>query len=350
MEISLLLKRFDLDRYLAEFPSTSAGSSEVMLVCPLCREEKLSVNRKTGQWRCFRCNRFAVNPFGKKVATAGAGGLLRLVKLLEGLTTAQAIERMEQFVSRASGSPTEIPDAGFLSGSERVELFPTGLPKDCVAVDGILPYMAKRRISLEDAKLFGLGWCATGWTANRLIFPVWERGQCIFWQARAMWEKAEHVPRPRRRRDGSLDKDAYRKTINPKAQRDGVHYYGAADVVYNLEQAARYPRVAICEGPTSAIRVGPSAVGTFGKALNLAQIARMVRAGVRAVDFMWDGPSPKEPEGAWPSMVPAAYQLAPFMDVRLVFLPRGDPGDYTREENAYMRSHAVPLGHETSFI
>ena len=108
--------------------------------------------------------------------------------------------------------------------------------------------------------------------------------------------------------------------------------------------AARFPRVAICEGPTSGIRTGPSAVWTFGKVLHPQQIARLVEAGVRAVDFMWDGPTKDEPLGAWPEMVRAAAQLAPFVDVRLVFLPQGDPGDWQREHLNYFRSQARPFG------
>ena len=153
------------------------------------------------------------------------------------------------------------------------------------------------------------------------------------WDAheRHLWEPPEALPK------------GFRKTLNPARERFGVLYYGSGDVVLNLEQAARYERVVITEGPTSAIRVGPEAVATFGKQLQPAQIARFVRAGVRAVDFMWDGPSEKEPEGAWVQMIAAAGQLAPFMDVRLVFLPSGDPGDYTREELGFYRAHARPL-------
>lgn len=193
---------------------------------------------------------------------------------------------------------------------------------------------------MEDAREFGLGWCREGWLANRLIFPVWESGRCIYWQARAMWDEREHNP----------EWGKFRKTLNPARERGGQIFYGSGDVVLNCEQAARFPRVAITEGPTSMIRVGPSAVATFGKQLQPAQIARLVAAGVRAVDFMWDGPSPKEPQGAWAQMIQAAGQLAPFMDVRLVFLPHGDPGDFTREELETFRAHARPYSTGTLLL
>jgi hypothetical protein len=114
-------------------------------------------------------------------------------------------------------------------------------------------------------------------------------------------------------------------------------------VLLNAELAARHPRVAICEGPIDAVHAGPSAVSTFGKRLSAAQIARLVRLGVRAVDLMWDGPSTREPEGAWPEMIEAAPRLALFFDTRLVFVPANDPGTYPRERiDEFRLKNSVP--------
>jgi hypothetical protein len=57
---------------------------------------------------------------------------------------------------------------------------------------------------------------------------------------------------------------------------------------------------------------------------------------------MWDGPKGKEPQGAWPEMLTAAPWLSTFFDLRLVFLPQGDPGDWTREALQHFRAHAMP--------
>lgn len=349
--LDLLLQRFDVERYLQGFAAEREGRNELLLGCPKCGLAKLSINTSTGFWRCFRCEKYLVDALGKKRAIAGAGRALGLVKWLEGLNTSQAIQRIAEFVSHALGSPTELPETSFLSGQKTPPaVCPTGLPDGTLAIAGSMPYLSKRQITLEDARLFGLGWCASGWLANRLVFPVWERGQCIYWQARAMWDEDEHVARPFTRKDGTVGKDKFRKTLNPSQERGGIWYFGSGDVVLNLEQAAAYPRVCITEGPTSCIRAGPSAVATFGKQLQPQQIARLVDAGVRAVDFMWDGPTPKEPRGAWESMIQAAGQLSAFMDVRLVFLPRGDPGDYSRAELDAYRAHAQPFSPGTLLL
>jgi len=108
--------------------------------------------------------------------------------------------------------------------------------------------------------------------------------------------------------------------------------------------ARNFPRVAIVEGPVDCIHAGPSAVATFGKKISLFQMLKLRKAGVRAVDLMWDGPSATEPEGAWPEMVATAPKLAGLFDVRVVRLPRGDPGEYSRNELEALRRVAQPIG------
>lgn len=346
-ELSLLMQRFDVARWcVEEHGATHEGHNELLMWCPKCAREKISVNTRTSFWRCFICERYTHSARGKRQALEGAGGPLALVKWVEECSTSDAITKIAQFVSNALGSPTQLPELNFTPAAEAVvPLCPTGLPENCLAVDSIMPYMQRRGITLEDARAFGLGWCQTGWLKNRLVFPVWEQNKCIYWQARAMWDRHEHVARPYYRRDGTLNKDQYRKTLNPlqeRRDRPGIRYFGSGDVLLNLEQAAQYPRVAICEGPTSAIRTGPDAIATFGKQLQPAQLTRLINAGVRAVDFMWDGPSENEPMGAWESMIRNAGNLSVFMDVRMVFLPKGDPGDYSREQLDWYRAHAEP--------
>lgn len=357
--LTLAITRFDLKGFVDEHGGRRAGSREFTLTCPVCAKEKLSVSLTTRRWHCFICEQYVVGANGKKRALKGAGGVFALVQLIGGLTKRETALKLLRDTGNAPPDGTDfLPaidldaiDGGTAESTARV---PTGLPDACVAVDRVLPYMARRGISLRDAQEFGLGWCPSGKYANRLIFPVWMNGQCHYWQGRAMWDESEHVPRDER--------DRFRKTMNPprfaclihgKFPDDVEHacpwcgappLYGSGDVLLNVQQAATYPRVAITEGPTSCIRVGPSAVATFGKQLQAQQVALLIAHGVKAVDFMWDGPTPKEPEGAWAQMGVAAAALAPFMDVRIVYFPRGDPGDYTREQNAWFRTQALPYG------
>lgn len=371
--LDIALQRFDLPSYVREHGGVRVGRSEWMLDCPSCLKDKLSVNVATRFWRCFTCEEYARGPDGKVRATKGAGNVFRLVQWMEQLTPAQTAQRILDEGKPKWLDPNDLP---LLPAAAEVattwERCATGLPAGFMPIDGNMPYMQQRGITLEDARAFGLGWVSTGWLANRLVFPVWHQGHCLYWQARAMWDAAEHEAR--------WPGTKFRKTLNPSVYfctkchvafpegktRCGLcnapQQYGAADVVGNLEQASRYPRVAIVEGPTSGIRAGPSAVWTFGKVLHPQQIAALVSAGVRAVDFMWDGPAPGRCKGckgvgclicnwsgktmqhAWVEMIQAASQLASLIpDVRLIFLPKGDPGDWPREHLDWFRSQGRPF-------
>lgn len=344
-ELTIALQRFPLRDWVQECGGGPAGKDEYLLTCPRCGRDKLSVNVERKRWRCFICEEYhqLLDPRGHKMALDGAGGIFSLVVWMLGCQPREAA----QLIIERAAQVDQGPDLPLLEmpGVQIVKQ-PTGLPANALALDGVLPYMSRRGITLDDAQQFGLRWVPSwdgGWLANRLIFPVWERGACLYWQGRACWDAHEHRPRWEGK-NAKGEEDKFRKSLNPSAERHGVHYFGSSDVLLNLEQAARYPRVAITEGPTSCIRTGVDAVATFGKQLSPQQVGRLVQAGVRGVDFMWDGPGPTEPAGAWPQMFQSAALLAPYMDVRLVFLPAGDPGDYTRQQLAWFRSQARPYG------
>ena len=349
-DLALALRRFDLPKYLEQHGVVGTNNQEWLLRCPACHKEKLSVNIATRLWRCFVCER----QIGHR--RVGAGDVFSLIKWLDDAPNSQAARTVfahqREFHQNQEHLP-ETPRQTPQSTSTVTARTPTNLPDGTIRIDGILPYMRQRGITFEDAQQFGLGVCHSGWVANRLIFPVWKGGKCIYWQARAMWEKDEH--------EKLYPGTRYRKTLNPPvnfcsacklpfpdgrkscALCNAPQQYGSADVLWNLEQASQHPRVAICEGPTSAIRTGVSAVCTFGKVLHPAQVTALLEAKVKAVDFMWDGPSPTEPDGAIPEMLKAAAMLSPLMDVRLVLLPQGDPGDYPREDLHKFRAQAKPL-------
>lgn len=349
--LTLAILRFNIRDFCAQYGGEKEGSDEILLRCPVCQKEKLSVNTRTKRWRCFRCERYT-QVGTKKVATQGTGTLFTLVQLLRNCTAKQAAEYILSAAPNASSHNGKLPELGNLPQAQPTRV-PTGLPENCIALDRVLPYMERRHISLADAREFGLGWVppeAGGWLANRIVFPVWEKGVCLYWQARACWDEHEHVPR--------WPGDKFRKSLNPLSEKDGVLYYGSTDVLWNLERASQFPRVAIAEGPTSAIRLGPSAVATFGKSMSLKQVARLVSAGVRAVDFCWDGPTAgkngstlpnvcpchQNPGCAWPAMRALAPVLvAHGIDVRIVWFQQGDPGDYPRQTLDWMRANAQPF-------
>lgn len=313
MNLSRAIARFKIEAYLERFAPVPDSSTEWALDCPVCgKENKLIVNLIKRAWHCWYC---------QDHSSAGRGGLLALVQLLDGVDKSEAVRIV------VAGSHDHVALAHIADEENKVlaevakVVVPIPPPANwrygVIDYTGILPYADRRGISSQDVADFGLLWCDGGRYNRRLVFPVWEEGHLVYWQARAMWEESEQ------------QSGRYIKALNPPKMAGAA---GATDVVMNLQRASRYPRVAITEGPIDCIHAGLDAICTFGKKISPVQIEKLRQAGVRSIDLMWDGPTPSEPRGAWPEMFKVAPALQQLFDTRLVFLPRGDPGDYTRDQ------------------
>ena len=334
MNLNRISKQFDLESFLQDHGFRELNNSEWIGLCPECGKSKLAVNTNKRQWHCWVCqdSEDSFDPITgtwSRKSTHGAGGVLRLIQWLEGVEFKEAVE-----IARLNGGA--IQPIHQIKPVQKIEPRPTMFrpvdPPEFAAPipETGLPFLQERGITTADVTQFGLFWCPMGRYANRLVFPVWDdQGRLIYWQARAMYPEAEAPPNRR-----------FIKVLNPpKTEGCAV----SSEVLGNLQQARHYPRVCLVEGPIDAVHVGPDAVWTFGKKLHTAQISRLLEAGVRAVDLMWDGPTPSEPDGAHPEMLRIAPQLACYFDVRLCFISQGDPGDHPRETLSALRATGVPF-------
>jgi hypothetical protein len=332
-ELTLAIKRFPLKGWLEAHAFEELQEGEWSGWCPKCaKEQKVVVNMAKRAWHCWFCQRKELKTrhgVTKMRVVEGGGGILRLLMWIDGMSMAEAIRAVLQAAHHDPAAIDAIPNLEFLVDvlEDVPAPKPAPVPEFWQPITGILPYCAKRGITPADVQTFGLFWCAQGRYQNRLFFPAWEGGELVYWQARAMWEESD---RPGER---------FVKSLNP-IREDGM--LGSGDVVMNLEQAATFPRVALVEGPIDCVHAGPSGAATYGKRISMSQLARLIRAGVQGIDLMWDGPSEREPVGAWPEMMRAAELLSLYFDVRLVALPHGDPGDFPREVLDVFRARGVP--------
>lgn len=330
------IDEFSLEEYLLEHniqPLKSKNAEEWLGPCPKCGKEKLCVDVKKRAFHCWTCQKYEDfwserDGMMKRRPVLGAGGLIALIGWLDDLEPKDAIAYVAEHSAFGHGI-YELPDIRIveevLNGHADQSI---GFPEGWAPIYELNPYMIKRRITMADVQRLGLVQVVSGRYRNRIVFPVWERGQLLYWQARAMYE-AEDVL------DGK-----FIKALNPERM-PGCAV--SSEVLMNLDVAARYPRVVIVEGPMDALRAGPDAVCTFGKAISSAQVRRLILAGVKAIDLMWDGPKGKEPNGAWAEMIQMAPWLSSFFDVRLVFLPHGDPDEWSMEWLNYYRAGGTPV-------
>ena len=318
-DLNQSIRYFDVRRYLTGKGATERGG-EWTMECPRCRKDKLVVNEERRVWHCWHC----------QVATAGAppwtirgrGGLVDLVAVLEGVDRRAAAEKIIGEARPPAVTVREVPADSLVQPRDgRVEMprvEPIESPEGWRPVTEVMPFMERRGITLEDARIFGLGWCDSGRYAGRMIFPVFERRHLVYFQGRAMWEAPAA--------------GYYLKSLNPPRV-GGLAV--SSEVLMNLDLASRYRRVAIVEGPTDLVRSGPDTVCTFGKAISLTQIRKLLSAGVRAVDVMWDA-------DARDAALGASRLLSSYFDTRVVVLPDGDPGDHSREALHQYRAQSVP--------
>jgi hypothetical protein len=344
-------RRFDLKKWLkGQRFTTTAYSKEWLSDCPFCgATDKFSVNPKTRKWRCFVCHIPC--------------SLIDVITAYEG-TRQRATQVIYDGMGHRAGGLQFIP--AFVDDEDDVyhrrpgwEPAPVYPPSHFVPLVEHHPYTRARGMDLDFLRAAGVGICTWGRYQDRLIFPVrrYPDGAWIYFQGRAMWEKHEHTPAPYTRANGTINEDKYQKNRNPFSDDTGK-LANANDVLLGLDLvvAHRIQRVALVEGPTDWIAVGPGAVASFGKSLSLYQLQLLVRAGIKEIDLMWDpdaweAPTRKLPDGrvmmtghASPAQAVAA-QLSTFFTVRVVHFHKGtDPGDYNATDNQLWRESARSYG------
>lgn len=326
--IAEVVNNFPLVNYVQSKGAKELKKNEYLLTCPACGKEKLTINVSKKLWHCWTCAKYTYDSWTQsKKVIQGAGGVLQLVMLFEKMSLSEAVE----FVTRYSTYQIEklLSFVDFKLEEKTINVGGVSYPKIdypeySVPLTTILPFMKLRGISGDDAINFRLFTCSSGRYGNRLIFPVYDHNNFICFQGRAMWQAVSGVK--------------YIKALAP------AHVAGNArtsDVLFNLDQAASYPRVFIAEGPISAIHGGYAGVCTFGKRMTVEQIKYLIKYKVKAIDLCWDGPGPTESNGAYVEMLLIAPMLAQLFDVRIVLLPSGDPGDYSTEEINAFRAKSV---------
>jgi len=321
--LDLAIERFDLRAYVVDHGASQIQEHEYVLPCPSCGKDKLVVNLQRRAWHCWVCQRFEIvmtvaGP--KRRSVAGAGGLIDLIQLLERCDRKRAVQLvLVAGITAADLSCLTMREFCELGGELSSPLRPVAPPPDWRPITYELPYLRYRGISMDDVQRLGLFWVAGGRYAQRLVFPVWQDGALVYWQARAMWQPAPG--------------EQYVKALNPPRTPGAA---GSSDVLFGLHAARYYPRVCVTEGPVDAIHAGSDAVCSFGKMLHPRQIWLLYQAGVTAIDLMYDADAKKDMEALAPL-------LASLFDVRLVFLPHGDPGSWDRAALHHLRSYAVPV-------
>lgn len=333
-ELEHALAAFDLEGWLKSLGFQPRGHDEWTITCPRCgKPDKLSVNLRRKRWHCWVCARTELRqgPAGVRYVTVdGGGGVVALIAWIYGCARRDAAQwLLQQVVPEPALARIADLDRQLTHLEHSEALVPPDPPEGLSELDDVgLRYLAGRGIDPTVARAYRLLSCRGGRYHGRVIFPAWgPRGELLYWQARATWPASHDEAQGRR----------HIKAQNPPRQEGRLT---SEHTLFNLHRAVQVGggRVALCEGPISAIKAGDDAVALWGKRLSTSQLGELVRAGVREVELMLDGPTETEPHGAWPEMFALAPWLSGFFErVWLVRVPAGDPGDYDRAACAAMR-------------
>lgn len=241
------------------------SGDEIVCDCPSCGgNQKFWVNRVTGQCTCYKCH------FGNS--------LYDLVEFVEGISRKQA----RLIIGAATGERWGLSDD--LTG-----LFKTISDMSKVLTAGGEP---KPQVQIPCAKWFGFsqpeyraeqevmtemyqalvrrgfaweqivenraGWAWGGKFDCRVILPAFVDGRIVFWQA---WDYTKQ------------------KQIKYDSPRNEDVPVSRQAVIYNLERYAAAEQLVVCEGVFNAWsvdQVGNFGVATFGKAISVVQILKLV--------------------------------------------------------------------------
>ena len=341
MNLSEAIAGLDLDRFAADnLAGPRRGGDEIRASCPRCaKDEKLWINVRKRAWVCYYC---------VGADERARGGVVALVMWVLGLGEVDAcrwiMQRAQPGHRRLDHLESALSEAG---GAARVIVRPLPempLPEKFWPAP-MHPYAVSRGIPMLVAAANRLGACVGGKYHARLILPCVSDGRVVYWQARAMW-KLRHDDRkvlnPENSDCGCRRVDGTPDPRCAECSGTGCRFASASEVLFGFDSARRYRRVAVAEGPISAMRIGPDAVATLGKKISVVQALRLAYAGVREVDLMWDADAIRE-------VLRAAPWLSALFLVRTVVLPWGDPADREPAENTALRM-AAPVFEPSAYL
>ncbi len=242
------MSRDDNDRVEAALRERRYGTGWWRTTCPFCADEghkdkkaSLSVNSATGDWKCFRC---------------GERGRL---------------DEPPDPNAEVDTTPSEIP---LFDPPEGFSPIGYGAGAYAESFRDARRYMKKRGISKETIRAQGIGACADGWLAGRIVVPV-QLGrfdQWVGWVAR-LWCN----PHP------DAEGLAALKYLYPKGMARGTFLYNH-DAMLSDETDAPYMTV---EGAFDAFQYLPDAGAFFGKPSH-AHVRALLEA-TRPIAVVLDG-------------------------------------------------------------
>lgn len=321
------LYRFDFPAWArrvgAHKESLSTHSTEYLFTCQECLSGRLRYNHRKQTWICWSCER--------------TGSLFDLIEQQEktdfegALDVVMAMERcggaglgpLQLILKNEGARPVEFAARPWPPGVDVLSQVPWHADA--------WRYLTERRgIAEQIAMGYQLGYGRSGWLANYLVFPIFQGGKMLYWQARAAWDPPDELSGDARKE--WVERTGYRKTLNPKNEE---RYACASDVIFNLEVASAFSQIIVCEGPVDAIKSGTQAVSLLGKTATPQQLQLLRSSGCERFTVYLDSEARED-------SAKLCSELSAFANAFEAIPPPGtDPGDWTPSQNAAILQRAL---------
>lgn len=325
----MVRKLTNLLAYLDERLGQHSGRGpEYHFYCPACvdrtgdesNKRKLGVNIAKGMGGCFRCG-FGFRSFSQLFRYLN-GGYIRMEELALLRHEVELPKTNLQTAVRSRFVRKKRPGLKNVPLPPEFELLCDLTPEQRKAqrYQVAFTYLASRGVTEEKLTTYQLGYCTRGEYMNRIIFPVVQHEQVVYWTNRFCGNHAL-------------------KSKNPPNV-DGFHQRGTC--LLNYDNCVGFPRVALVEGPFSALafetealakaRTGQGdrldvltpALAMMGKFLTEEQarlIAEMVPLGLQEIVVALDPGAGAQADEA----IAALRGVVP--EVTMLVLTDGDPDD-----------------------
>jgi len=263
-----------LDGYGIDYKEYQGNNgTEFMIGCPFPDHEdkhpSFSINKDTGQYRCYVC---------------GDGNFFGFVKVVEGIKTTKEVvstikERLgyEEPKDEAEGfdkiknimDSFEPPVEKKEKKRDIKDLEEVILPSDTSAEEYL--EIANRRVSLESINRWDIKYCEEHRKfGGRLIVPIDFMGKRVSFVARDMHKRAEAWKEMlKKAEEDGMEGDELKSFIDENEFKKVLYPFGApiGQIFFNWDEAIKHEEVTLCEGVFDAIALvncGYNAIALLG--------------------------------------------------------------------------------------
>jgi DNA primase len=251
---------------------------EVRVNCPYCPDTKyhMYINVKKRLFHCFRC---------------GASG-----RLEDGPLRLSLYQQMVQEFLQPPRQTTSVVPVDVQLPTEFKRL--VGRPTSFLGRRALSYLVTQRGLTLQEVDHYHLGYCAMGHYQERIIIPILEQGELVYFVARSFTNRQP-------------------KYLNPHIEKHGVLFRGT-DLTGDF--------IVVCEGVFDAIRLSRlvPVVALLGKEASDLQLMKIREIAEKAI-VMLDA-------DALGHAIQLCLRLLQLMPTILIMLNHSDPGSLTTDE------------------